>query len=203
MYRDISGQKFGLLTVIARDNEQTKAKNRLMWICSCECGKQKSISADNLLRGNTKSCGCLKEKHSMSHSRLYSIWHSMKQRCNNQNSYPYPDYGGRGIRVCEEWNTDFTAFMKWAYENGYSDELTLDRIDNDKGYSPDNCRWTTMLVQRNNTRANKLLTINGRTMNASQWAKELGISRYTIYSRIRKGWSDEDVLLKKNRRKRI
>lgn len=137
-------------------------------------------------------------KHGMCGTRLYRIWHSMKQRCNNPNNTSYHNYGGKSIRVCKEWN-EFQGFSEWAISNGYSDELTLDRINGDGNYEPSNCRWITMKEQQNNKSDNHLLTYNGKTQNIMQWAEELqptlGITYSMINKRInRQGWSVESAL---------
>lgn len=135
-------------------------------------------------------------EHGMSHTRLHDIWTHMIQRCGNQNNAAYKDYGGRGICVCEEW-LEFVAFAKWATTNGYSEELTIDRIDNDKGYSPDNCRWTTQLVQSNNTRKNLFVTAFGETRTIKQWSRDprCKVKYEGLRVRIKKfGWDAERAI---------
>lgn len=154
------GKRYGRLVVIG-DTEKHRGDSSL-WICKCDCGKTIQVTADNLQRGKTKSCGCLKKeveksgnnsrKHGMSGSRLYIIWCDMKQRCFNSNQKGYKDYGGRGITICDEWKDSFEEFRDWALSHGYSDELTIDRINNDGNYEPDNCRWATMAEQNQNKR---------------------------------------------------
>lgn len=155
---DLTGQRFGRLTVLER------AENKgayVCWKCRCDCGIEKIIAGYCLKSGKTQSCGCLQIErtaeahttHGKYHTRLHGIWTDMKARCNNPNRKAYKDYGGRGITVCEEWHNSFETFYEWAMANGYSDDLTIDRIDNDKGYSPDNCRWATMADQNKNKRA--------------------------------------------------
>lgn len=126
--------------------------------------------------------------------RLYRIWANMRTRCNNPNFTKYEDYGGRGIKVCQEWQR-FELFYEWAMANGYADTLTLDRIDNDNGYSPTNCRWVTQTEQCNNKRNNHLLTYNGETLTIAQWAKRLGVNYFSLHDRITKlGWSAEKAI---------
>lgn len=152
------GRRYGKLTVIAYDTQ--KNQNLYFW-CKCECGKIKSIQKNSLVSGGVISCGCnLRERsttHNLSHTRLYKVFRDMKTRCYNKNSPDYKNYGGRGITICDEWLNNFTAFNKWAYENGYKEDApkmacTIDRINNDLGYTPQNCRWVDMAVQNNNKR---------------------------------------------------
>ena len=130
----------------------------------------------------------------MSNSRLYSIYRGMKDRCYNQNIPEYHNYGGRGITICDEWLNDPSAFFKWSLENGYSDDLTIDRKDNDKGYSPDNCQWSTFVEQQNNKSNNTLLTKDEETHTIAEWSRILNISASTISTRLSKGYSDEEAL---------
>ena len=133
-------------------------------------------------------------RHGLAHTRIDNIYKSMVDRCNNPNCRIYYKYGGRGIKVCEEWRTNKTSFFEWAFTNGYSEELTLDRADNSKGYSPENCRWVSYKVQANNTRANRLITAFGETKTMSEWAGETGIKSATIWARLKRGWSAEMTL---------
>lgn len=127
------------------------------------------------------------------HTRLHKIWASMIERCEYKKHQYYANYGGRGITVCDEWHK-YTAFRDWAIEHGYSDSLTIDRIDNGKGYEPDNCRWATMKEQQNNKRSNRFVWLNGVGHTISEWAKITGIGKTTIRMRLEKGWSDKDAL---------
>ena len=130
-------------------------------------------------------------KHGLRRHPLYGIWNAMNQRCNNPNVGAYPHYGGRGIKVCEEWGS-FEAFYKWSVANGWAEGLSIDRIDNDGNYCPENCRWTDIYTQANNTSSNRFITYNGKTQTEAQWAKELGMNKYTLSSRINlRGWSIE------------
>lgn len=133
-------------------------------------------------------------KHGLYGTRLYRTWNGMRDRCTNKNSKDYQHYGGRGITLCDEWK-DSSQFFKWALENGYSDKLTIDRIDNNKGYSPDNCRWITNAEQQRNRNFNQNITYNGITMCVSEWSRKTGIARQTIQKRLAKGWNVERALI--------
>lgn len=133
-------------------------------------------------------------KHGMYKTRIYSIWRNMRQRCNNPNASKYHLYGGKGIQVCSEWQTDFMNFYEWAMDNGYSDELTLDRINGNKDYCPKNCRWATYKQQNNNTTQNHLLTFKGETHSIHEWAEIVGLSKKCLSERIRRGWTTERAL---------
>lgn len=133
-------------------------------------------------------------KHGMRYTRLYNIWRSMNQRCSNPNTKNYHRYGGRGIRVCDEWKHDFMAFHDWAMANGYSEELTVDRIDNEKGYSPDNCRWSTYKEQENNKSNSRIIECNGASHTLGEWSEITGIRLATIWDRLQRGWTPERAL---------
>lgn len=188
------GDKYGMLTVIRKE---PSGKYCSWWYCKCECGQYKKISGSNLLSGQTVSCGCKRKKarikHGFSNSRLYHIWANMLQRCNNPNKPDYKYYGGRGITVCDEWKT-FEGFNKWVESTNYSDKLTIDRIDVNKGYSPENCRWVTLKTQFNNRRSNVKITIDGITKTATEWGDITGENSRTITERIRKGFNPEKAI---------
>ena len=198
---NLIGQKFGKLTVIERaeNNKQGKA----MWKCLCDCGKVKSkpVSSYDLKKGKVTSCGCnyfisnknRNKKHGMTNTRLYRIWSGAKQRCHNSKSQYYKRYGGRGITVCDEWLNDFQAFYDWAMSNGYKDNLTIDRIDNDKGYSPDNCRWVSYEIQENNRTNNIIVKYKGQNYTVSQLSRILGISQSALNWRIKHNWVENEL----------
>ena len=125
--------------------------------------------------------------------RLYHIWLSMRERCNNPNHKQYSYYGGRGVTVCEEWD-DYAVFREWAYQNGYTDTLTLDREDNDSGYNPNNCRWATKKEQANNRRSNRIITVDGESHNIQWWVEKTGLPRTVVDGRLRRGWDDRKTV---------
>lgn len=201
-FKDLSGKKINFFTVIKRTENQGK---KPMWLCKCACGNIKAIRGDNLKNGTIKSCGCYNKqllidnkravKHGKRKTRLYCIWEHMKQRCYNKNNYEYYLYGGRNITICEEWRNSFTAFYNWALANGYKEELSIDRINNNENYEPNNCRWATCETQANNRRTNHLIEYNGEIHTIAEWAKITGISERKIYDRyIRDNWSVEKTL---------
>ncbi len=154
---ELVGMVFGKLTVIA-DSGRFSGEKRSRWLCRCECGGYTKAVSNSLTSGNTTSCGCGKKRttHGKSNSRIYTIWQNMRARCYNLKSPNYEYYGGRGIIVCEEWNSDFVSFYNWAVGCGYSPSLTIDRKDNNGNYEPLNCRWVTMKEQSQNRRFPKV-----------------------------------------------
>ena len=185
------GERFGKLIVL----DNSHGCNEIL--CKCDCGTIKTYRSCNLKSGNTRSCGRIgtprNMKHGDRHTRLYRIWRAMRERCNIKSCTAYKNYGARGIKVCNEWN-DYLTFKKWALSNGYTDELTIDRIDVNGNYEPDNCRWATYKVQSNNTRHNHYITYKDETRTLSEWANLLGLKPYLIQNRLRRGWAVEDAL---------
>lgn len=171
--KDLTGQRFGRLVAIEATDK--RSGGNIIWRCVCDCGTILEASTSRLVCGHTRSCGCLKKeqstingkraievvtRHACTYSRLYRVWNAMKNRCHNPNDKSYKNYGGRGIIVCDEWRDDFVVFRDWALKNGYDEkaprgESTIDRIDNDRGYSPENCRFVDMKIQGNNRRNRK------------------------------------------------
>lgn len=199
---DLRGKRFGRLTVIALDKyEPTSHSTR--WFCRCDCGKEKRVLASCLKSGKVTSCGCYsseqKSRRSKTHGygnedRLYRIWSGMKSRCYSPDDRNYQRYGARGVEICPEWRSDFMTFRTWAVSHGYEDSLSIDRLDNDGPYSPDNCRWATKRTQNNNRRTNVYITYNGETRTAAEWARITGIKEATLVMRKRNGWSDAECL---------
>ena len=195
------GKKFGRLTVESGPIH----KSRRYWLCKCDCGNEKLILVrqDLLYGGLIKSCGCyhrettskISKTHGMSGTRIYRIWRGMRNRCENQNIPQYRDWGGREIIVCEEWKTDFNKFYEWVMSNGYSENLSIDRIDNDGDYCPENCRWTTSKEQALNRKSNSFITHNGVTKHISEWDKDIGSKKSgRVRARLNAGWSIEDAV---------
>ena len=189
---DITGKKFGRLTVIRHDHDDIHRNS--YWLCECECGNRTIVTRGGLTSGNTTSCGCyqiegIRERattHGMSRTPLYKVWRDMRTRCENKNGAAYHRYGGRDISVCYEWKT-FENFRDWAAESGYERGLTLDRADNDNGYSPTNCRWVDMRTQGNNRSTNHIVEHCGVSHNIMEWTKILSVNYSTLWARIRRG----------------
>ena len=198
------GRKYNLLTPIKFFGTDER-NNKLYW-CKCDCGNEKIVKTTDLVRGVVKSCGCLAKQaliercvtHGKTKHPLYSKWHTMKSRCNNSNNASYERYGGRGIKVCDEWENSFQAFYEWSMANGYKKGLSIDRIDNDGNYEPANCRWVTQEEQCNNRRTSHKLTYEGETHTITEWSKITGIKRKIISQRVNNlGWSIERALTEK------
>lgn len=197
---EMIGKKFGRLTILEECEERDKYHYKV-YKCKCDCGNIIYVNSNKLKSGNTKSCGCLKieklTKHEKCNTRLYSIYYNIKSRCYNEHYRDYKDYGGRGITVCDEWKHDFKNFYNWAMDNGYKEGLTIDRIDVNGNYTPDNCRWATLKQQGNNKRNTVYLTYEGKTRSLSEWADELGVKYSRLYTRYRRKWTTKEILLGK------
>lgn len=204
---DLTGKRFGRLTVVRK----TKNRNGLtMWLCKCDCGTEKEVRTTHLRSGASKSCGCHQYDHLKTRERnypenirirrLYYIWRNMLNRCKDKNNIGYKNYGGRGISVCEEWY-NYIQFANWALNNGYKDNLTIDRINNNGNYEPSNCKWSTIQEQHNNRRNSRLETINGKTKTVAEWAKEYGLYAKTVYRRLDRGIDIIDALKKERFKK--
>lgn len=202
---DLVGKRFGMLTVTSRSKNNKSGKTT--WNCKCDCGKDITTLADSLHSGKTRSCGCYRKitckqnsrhTHRMTGTRLWIIWGCMKSRCYYAKNIAYSSYGGRGIKICEEWKKNFISFHDWAVNNGYSDNLTIDRIDNNGNYEPSNCKWSTFEEQENNKSNTIYMTVNGETLPVCEWARKSGISAATLRWRIINNWCESDLLIHPN-----
>lgn len=198
------GDKFDRWTVL--QILPSKNSERIA-LCKCECGTEREVKIKSLTRPSNRrssSCGCLTKevmkqrmtKHDMINTRMYNIWKAMKQRCNNKSNRSYKNYGGRGITICDEWESDFINFYN-DMKKGYADNLSIDRIDNNNGYSKYNCRWSTQSEQMNNTRRNRLLLFNGKKFTASRLSEKLNKNRQYIGNMISTNTLPESIILVK------
>jgi len=200
-FYDITGKKYGRLTVLKRVPNLSERTTR--WLCQCDCGKLHEVNKNNLINGKVKSCGCMalelmignkyRETHKQSYTRLYYIWQGMKQRCYYEKEPSYLYYGACGITVCDEWK-NFEPFYRWALKNGYSKDLTIDRKNNSKGYSPENCQWATVIEQNRNKTNTHYITFNGETRCLSEWCSRLRIPKSTVINRLNRGCSVNQAL---------
>jgi hypothetical protein len=204
-FNDLTGQRFGRLTVISFHDVQivqhTSRINRYsMWECQCDCGNTCVVKGDYLKSGRTKSCGCLLEEtrhevrktHNQSKTRLYRVYNGIKNRCYNKNEPSYPHYGGRGIKICDEWTSDFTTFREWAITHGYDESLpssqcTIERIDVNGDYSPENCRWASLREQGWNKRNTHYVEYGGKRVSVAEASELSGVNAKTIYTRLSRG----------------
>ena len=191
--------KYGKLTLWSYHGRNSK--NLKQGLFECDCGNVVVKPIVDVVRGHTKSCGCLSAesniarntKHGMKGERIYTCWLAMRSRCEKPQNKSYKHYGGRGIKLCDEWH-DAYVFKEWALQNGYSDDLQIERVNNDGDYEPSNCRWATRVEQANNKRTNKLININGETKTAAEWARNSGITYNTIITRLKRGWRGVELL---------
>jgi hypothetical protein len=189
---NVIGKKFGRLTIESKVNGNTKTQ----YVCRCDCGNTTQQRLNSLMKGYVKSCGCLGKEihskglpvHNLYYTRIHTIYMGMKRRCYCKTDYHYANYGARGIKICDEWLGKYgiVSFYNWAMENGYEDTLSIDRIDNNGDYSPENCKWATNEQQQSNTRYNKWFEYNNEKLTFSQLARKLGIHTSTLYHRIKK-----------------
>lgn len=192
MKNDISGNRYGHWTVIQKDKENSTERNT-RWICRCDCGTIKSVLRSSLTCGGSKSCGCqankgtkgINQTHGMSKTRLYHEWVSMRRRCNKEPTCK-KNLSYKNISVCDEWNKNFEPFMKWALQNGYSDALTIDRVDNAKGYSPENCRWITNEEQQRNKTNNVKIEYEGKEWCLRTLCLEIGFPYKLAHQRYKR-----------------
>lgn len=202
--RDLSGQRFGRLTVLSHAPVMRKDGHGFenAWVCRCECGNERTVLTGNLVHGRQVSCGCYQREirgkstitHGLAKSRENNIWSGMKHRCNNPHSRAWDRYGGRGIKLCPAWDASFAAFFA-DMGPAPSPQHSIERIDNDAGYSPENCRWALRRDQNRNTSARRLLTHNGVTLTIAEWAERTGIASRTIRARIDVlKWSVDEAL---------
>lgn len=201
------GDVFGRWKVIGLDDIRSKKSKdgRKYYFCECQCENKtiKSVNEYSLVSRKSTSCGCYNRervsetvsKHNSSNSNLYDVWINIKQRCLNKNNPNYKNYGGRGITICNEWVNDFVKFQQWSIENGYKKGLNIDRINNDKGYSPENCRFITYTENQNNKRTNTYIEFNNEINTIANWAKKLNMNPRTLVTRLDTlHWSVERAL---------
>jgi hypothetical protein len=207
--KPLDGLRFGKLLVLARapDKVFSKGRKSVAWRCRCDCGREVTVIRSNLASGHSKSCGCLKveacsrtfRKHGLTDSKVHKIWCDMKARCTNPNADSYPIYGARGIIVCERWATSFESFVA---DMGHppSPSHSLDRIDPNGNYEPQNCRWATRYEQANNKRNTKFYTFDGKTMTIPDWSRYIGVKASILHNRInRQKWPIERAIRTKPR----
>lgn len=196
---DITGNRYNHLQVI--EKHETLKGGIVVWKCLCDCGNYTYVRGKNLKNGAVKSCGCIMHNepynvtHNSSKTALYRRWQSMKSRCYNKNFPGYKNYGGRGIRVCDEWKNSFEKFRDWALSTMDNENLTLERIDNNGNYCPENCRWATIKEQANNRRSCLIFEYNGKKQNLLQWCNELKLDYKLVHNRLYKlHWSFEKAI---------
>lgn len=195
-YKDLTNQHFNKLTAI----KLAYIKNgKTYWECKCECGNTAIVRSDSFQDGSIKSCGCAKHNaktHGFCGTKIYKRWEDMKSRCLNPNNKRFKDYGGRGIKIHQEWLDDFMNFYNWAMANGYDDKLSIDRIDVNGNYEPSNCRWVTQKIQMRNTRVNHLISYKGQTHCVVEWMQILGLKSRSIANKLYAGYPIEKLIQK-------
>lgn len=193
------GDSYGSWTVIS---ECPKRGDRRIFLCACICGEKTELRLDSLRTGSSTGCGCERTekivasrlKHGKARTREYTIWNSMRARCLNKNHLQYKNYGGRGITICKEWD-DYDVYLN-DMGTRPSKDYSIDRIDNNKGYSKENCRWATHITQSNNTRKTVYVTFRGVTKPIMEWVREMNMSYGRVRQRLSRGWSAESAFLK-------
>jgi hypothetical protein len=201
---DITGRRFGRLTAVGLV-ERVGVEKRERWLFRCDCGEYRVVRKSIVRAGRSKSCGCLKAEfirgssiHGLSKTKLAKVLNAMISRCHDPNVRGYKDYGGRGITVCPKWRQDRGSFYIWAFANGYAEVdgrgLHIDRIDNNQGYSPENCRFVTPSVNCNNTRANRRITFRDENKTITEWSRALGLGSGAVAARLKRGWTVEEAL---------
>lgn len=214
-YKDLTGQKFGRLVV--EKYLYTNNRRKAVWKCKCDCGKYVEIPSERLLQKFTKSCGCLHSEsskqnvkkatekklkyHTEAEKIIYHTFSQMKRRCYKSKCKAYKNYGARGIKIYDKWLKEPKLFYEWSIDNGWEKGLSIDRINVNRDYKPNNCRWVSNLVQQNNKRNNRYLEYKGQIHTTAEWSRILNIPKGTIADRLKKGWETEKILNNKYTRK--
>lgn len=196
---DLTGRRYGKLKVLRLEVDIPGKKKK--WLCRCDCGNEVIVAGSNLQSGHTKQCVECGHKettfkrttHNLTGTRLYNIWGGMITRCECEKSNIFPHYGGRGIKVCEEWH-DSSKFFEWAFSNGYREDLEIDRIDVNGDYCPENCRWVTRIENANNKRNNTFVEHNGEVKTVSEWARFYGVNRRNLSRNLLNGYTLEEAV---------
>jgi hypothetical protein len=200
-FRDLTGKRFGRWQVLELVGKRRDARHQFIWRCRCDCGTEKTVSGSTLKLGTSVSCGCYKRERSTTHGMdgtpTYKAWSAMLARCNNPKSKEYHNYGGRGIRVCEAWHK-FEPFFADMGERPAG--LSIDRIDNDGNYEPENCRWADWKQQNRNRRNNKMMEFRGERISLAELAERHGLGYRLVWRRIKRGLSAEEAVSQNNLR---
>lgn len=196
---DLTGKRYGELVVVKRS--ENTSKGLATWECKCDCGKTTIVRGSSLRNSTVKSCGCRRFRikptlqHGMSHTKLYYVWNNIKRRCYEKTNPAYKNYGGRGIKMCDSWKNSFESFGEWALNNGYSDSLTIERVDVNGNYCPENCTWIPRNKQQNNRTSCLFYTYNGETKNLMEWCNYFNMPYMTVYTRLfRWNWDFERAI---------